>query len=431
MREQPKPTATHHRRISRRSARVRPMSDDQDAGGPSSSPLETPDNLRSTELSPQAALALQGVIGNQAVQRLLALRSQGAGTGPVVQRMKVLNPGADVERCEFSAAEDLPDEATGLYNDDGYTYKEVDFVGNNIIYERRRTTATASTSQTDQPAAKPDEAQPKTAAPGVVRETGEAETAEKDEEKTPSAAQAVSLAAQHAGLWNAISDSRDDVPPPLTKAFGMSKPEGNTRKIEVQVKGAKGTQGQLEATYDADSGHFEINWIHTANIPDKWVQTQPALVPGRGTPLTTYLILRAMKLLKVPREGKGSLLNFRVDAVEEVRAVCEFNARVKKGVDPNSQAMIEALHPYLYSRTPLLQAGYRIMRVRVSGGQRYTMYQVADNMARRSWEGKCKKTADTQLRDKYLQLAEQHDIARDEEVVAGFNVDIQVTPETD
>ena len=211
----------------------------------------------------------------------------------------------------------------------------------------------------------------------------------------------------------------------------MSKLEGNARKIEVQVKGAKGTQGQIEATYDADSGHFEINWIHTANIPDKWVQTQPALVTGRGTPLTTYLILRAMKLLKVPREGRGALLNFRVDAVEEVRAVCEFNAQVKKGVDPNSREMIDALHPYLYSRTPLLQAGYRIMRVRVSGGQRYTMYQVADNMARRSWEGKRKKTADAQLRDKYLQLAEQHDIARDEEVVAGFNVDIQVTPETD
>ncbi|MCW5854230.1 MAG: hypothetical protein KIT87_29450, partial [Anaerolineae bacterium] len=76
MREQPKPTATDHRRLSRRAARVRPMSDDQDADGRSSSLLETPDNLRSTELSPQAALALQGVIGNQAVQRLLALRSQ-------------------------------------------------------------------------------------------------------------------------------------------------------------------------------------------------------------------------------------------------------------------------------------------------------------------------------------------------------------------
>ncbi len=431
MREQSKPMATGYRRSSRRAARVRQMSDDQDAGGGPSSLLDTPDNLRSEGLSPQAALTLQGVIGNQAVQRLLALRSQGGGTGPVVQRMKVLNPGADVERCEFSAAEDLPDEATGLYNDDGYTYKEVNFVGNSIIYERRRTSTTASTSQTDQPAARPDEAKPKTAAPGVVRETGEAESSEKDEEKTPSGAQAITLAAQQPSLWNAISDGRDDVPPPLTKAFGMSKAEGNARKIEVQVKGRKGTQGQLEATYDADRGHFEINWIHTANIPDKWVQTQPPLVPDRGTPLTTYLILRAMKLLKVPREGEGSLLNFRVDAVEEVRAVCEYNARVKKGVDPNSQEMIDALHPYLYSRTPLLQAGYRIIRVSVSGGQPYTMYQVADNMARRSWEGKRKDKADKNLKEKYLELAEEHGIAPDDKVVAGFNVDIQVTPKTE
>ncbi len=161
---------------------------------------------------------------------------------------------------------------------------------------------------------------------------------------------------------------------------GQVHTEGAWRVVRIEVKAADGSFGQVERAWNPATGEVQYRQASLDMIPAerRWLTTEPPMVPGQGTPLSTYMNLRAMRALGV---SPGGLRVLRLTGVQNVRSVIQFNRAIQAGLPEDAAAM--QTQSTRYGGTASTQAGGgRIVSASVQGGE---IVSLADLL--KTWEG--------------------------------------------
>src|SRR5262249_2128429 len=103
----------------------------------------------------------------------------------------------------------------------------------------------------------------------------------------------------------------------------------------------------------------------------RWVQTNPEMVPGRGTPLESYLTMRQMRILEAQPGGPGPAgftgpRVVRLSTIINVKTILQLAQAERAGVARN-QAILRT-HSVQYANNSIVQQGGRIAAAVVEEG---------------------------------------------------------------
>lgn len=106
----------------------------------------------------------------------------------------------------------------------------------------------------------------------------------------------------------------------LTFTDGEVTTDGRFRVTRIEVRGPDGSIGHVERAWNPATGEVQFREADLANIDksNQWVQTEPPLREGKGTPLSTYMNMRAMRVLGVP---PGGIRVVRLTGIQNIRSV--------------------------------------------------------------------------------------------------------------
>jgi hypothetical protein len=142
----------------------------------------------------------------------------------------------------------------------------------------------------------------------------------------------------------------------------------------------------------------------------RWVQTSPEMVAGRGTPLETYMTMRQMRILE--RQAGADFTGPRVvhmSTIVNTRTILEIAAQEAKLARRMSTAELNAFvletHSVQYAQNSIVQRGGRIESATVVGGSRVP--------------------ASTQATAAELSTAK---VSPTQKVLTGFHIDLNVVP---
>jgi hypothetical protein len=198
------------------------------------------------------------------------------------------------------------------------------------------------------------------------------------------------------------------------------KVEGRWRVVRIEAKGADGSFGHVERAWDPGTGEVQYREANLDMIPKerRWLNTEPPMVPGRGTPLSTYMNLRAMRALGVPA---GGIRVLRLTGVENVRSVIQFNRAIQAGLPEDAAAM--QTQSTQYGGTASTQAGGgRVVSARVQGGE---VVRLSDLL--KKWEGV--ESPDPGMVANHDKLLGEYGLTRDSKwlVRSNFDIELQLT----
>ena len=180
------------------------------------------------------------------------------------------------------------------------------------------------------------------------------------------------------GLYDNINPNQHPPGYKLTDVFGK---RGNLETVRTDVKAPDDSSGYVLRGYDPVTGKFVLKEAFLDTIPKemRMVATEPEMLPGKGTPLETYLTMRATKLLEqklgLPKGTVAGAKVWKMDCVVNERTVRELaKARRPSGSDgaevPLNTA-IEGTHSVQYAKNSITQTGGKILKVKVVGGNEY------------------------------------------------------------
>jgi hypothetical protein len=159
------------------------------------------------------------------------------------------------------------------------------------------------------------------------------------------------------------------------------KTEGRWRVVRIEVEAAdRSGFGHVERAWDPASGEVQYREANLDMIPKerRWLNTEPPMVAGRGTPLSTYMNMRAMRALGV---SPGGIRVMRLTGVQNVRSVIQFNRAIQAGLPEDAAAM--RTQSTQYGGTAATQAGGgRIVSAAVQGGDTVWLSDLL-----KEWEG--------------------------------------------
>ncbi len=148
---------------------------------------------------------------------------------------------------------------------------------------------------------------------------------------------------------------------------------GGETRVTTNVTAPDGSTGHVIRGRVNATGEFIMHEAFLDGIPKplRWVQTDPAAVPGRGTPLEAYLTMRQMRLLEQQGGGPGTFTGPRVVRISSIvneRTILEL-AAAEKGPPsmPRDQAIL-GTHSVQYANNSIIQSGGRIASAHVEGG---------------------------------------------------------------
>jgi hypothetical protein len=121
------------------------------------------------------------------------------------------------------------------------------------------------------------------------------------------------------------------------------------------------------SAWNPATGEVRYREANLSMIPRerRWLNAEPPMLPGRGTPLSTCMNLRAMRALGVPA---GGIRVLRLTGVQNVRSVNQFNRAIQAGSPEDAAAM--QTQSTQYGGTAATQAGGgRIVSAAVQGGE--------------------------------------------------------------
>ncbi|MBW4484563.1 MAG: DUF4157 domain-containing protein [Tildeniella torsiva UHER 1998/13D] len=198
----------------------------------------------------------------------------------------------------------------------------------------------------------------------------------------------------------------------ISPSPGTVVPPGTEIVVNTTVTAPDGTSGSMSRGLNTSTGEFIYHYAFLDSIPRplRWVRSEPAMVPNRGTPLETYMTMRQMKLLQ-ERAGvpSGSGLPFstprtvHLSTIINVKTVAQLAAAERAGVALNEGIL--NTHSVQYANNSIVQGGGQIATARVSGGYR--------------------TAASNELTPAALQ---EYGIPPDFEVLTGFDIDLTVVP---
>jgi hypothetical protein len=167
-------------------------------------------------------------------------------------------------------------------------------------------------------------------------------------------------------LWADIPTDRTQVPsdfelsdPPLAVLADGSK----AVKTGVTYR-PTGATGYLSREYNPRTGELVLRYAFLDELPS-WIQHGVPLVPGKGTPLQTYLTIRQMKLLGV---GYGDVKSIKMSMIVNVEGLLEIHWMVKTGKAKNLEEAVLTADSFLYARTNAEQSGKQVVAARVTTG---------------------------------------------------------------
>ena len=217
------------------------------------------------------------------------------------------------------------------------------------------------------------------------------------------------------GLYDAVD--------PAAKQVGEFKfsnsevrTEGKWRVGRIEAQAADGAFGHVERAWDPATGQVQYREADLNNIPEnrRWLNTEPPMVAGKGTPLSTYMNLRAMRALGVP---SGGIRVLRLTGVQNVRSVIQFNRAIQAGLPEDAAAM--KTQSSQYGGTASTQAGGgRIVSAAVQGGDLVSLTDLL-----KTWEGEMPDAAMVANHDKVLA---EYGLTRQTKWLVRSNFDIEL-----
>jgi hypothetical protein len=206
------------------------------------------------------------------------------------------------------------------------------------------------------------------------------------------------------GLYEGINP--DEPPPGGWRFVDDIQQFGNIREIETHVTSPEGHTGRMMRSVETDTGTLKMEQAFLDEIPDgtRWVQTDPPMVRGRGTPLEAYMTMRQMRIM----ERTGSTFNgprtVHISQIINTRTCLQLAAAEAAGT-PRNVAILDT-HSVQYANNSIVQTGGRVTGATVTG----TNTRLASTLG---------VTPE--------QLA-QYGIRPDQQVPYGFDVDLTVVP---
>jgi hypothetical protein len=114
--------------------------------------------------------------------------------------------------------------------------------------------------------------------------------------------------------------------------------------------------GVVECGYNPDARTLEIRRLFVGRLPE-WVEGLPVeMVPGRGTPTETYLVLLQMRKLGIPY---GGLRHAKLCAIQDVETLIQLENGVREGV--SLPEAVERTRFFESAETTLLQSGHEVV----------------------------------------------------------------------
>lgn len=221
------------------------------------------------------------------------------------------------------------------------------------------------------------------------------------------------------GLYESVDPA---VPPDGFTFNDTVTTRGTEIVVDTTVTAPDGTTGTMSRGLNPATGEFIYHYAFLDGIPRplRWVQSEPAMVPSRGTPLETYMTMRQMKILQ-ERAGvpTGSGLPFstprtvHLSTIINVKTVAQLAAAERAGMALNEGIL--TTHSVQYANNSIVQGGGRIATARVSGGYRTA---ASNELTPRALQ-------ENGLSPNFLQ---ENGIPLDFEVLTGFDIDLTVVP---
>ncbi|HEX8358957.1 MAG TPA: hypothetical protein VF613_02490, partial [Longimicrobium sp.] len=212
------------------------------------------------------------------------------------------------------------------------------------------------------------------------------------------------------GLAKAIDPA---TPPPGGWKFQDTvSTSGGKTSVDTSVTAPDGTTGSMGRSFDPRSGRFNMDYAFLDDIPSgqRWVQTSPEMVAGRGTPLETYMTMRQMRILE--QKAGASFAGPRVvhmSTIVNSRTILQIAAREASLGRPMTTAELNTFvletHSVQYAQNSIVQTGGRIQSATVTGGRR--------------------AAASTQATPAELSAG---GVSPTQQVLTGFNIDLNVVP---
>jgi hypothetical protein len=168
------------------------------------------------------------------------------------------------------------------------------------------------------------------------------------------------------GLYRSIDP---DLWPPgwhFDEGIEPADDDGVVRVATIVKASPGGPDGIVKVSYQPGGGMLSPDQAFLDRLPNRWVATDPPMVPGRGTPLHTYLRLRAMRQLGV---RLADLQTVRLHEVLHTSTVLELAHAKRDGAPLEEAARRSQL--VLLAENAIVQSGGRITGVRVYVGRWY------------------------------------------------------------
>jgi hypothetical protein len=198
---------------------------------------------------------------------------------------------------------------------------------------------------------------------------------------------------------------------------GAVRTEGPWRVVRIEVETAdRAGFGHVERAWNPASGEVQYREANLDMIPKdrRWLNTEPPMVAGRGTPLSSYMNLRAMRALGVP---PGGIRVMRMAGIENVRSVIQYNRAIQAGLPEDAAAM--RTQSTQYGGTAATQSGGgRIVGASIHGGEEVMLSDLLQK-----WEGEVPDPVMVANHDKLLA---EYGLTRDMPWKVRSNFDIEL-----
>jgi hypothetical protein len=168
----------------------------------------------------------------------------------------------------------------------------------------------------------------------------------------------------------------------LPRPLSAAEKEGKTvitRRVVVETP--DGETGWVTRSWDPDTGTWtNLEAEFSPNLP-RWVQTEPPLVPGKGTPLETYLTMGLMRWFRSQGIRIPKAYRLVIDNVRNLSSIAVLGRARMYGV-PVESALLKT-RTVRYAENSVIQRGGRIAEARVvKPGTETTWGQITDEAAR-------------------------------------------------
>jgi hypothetical protein len=143
-----------------------------------------------------------------------------------------------------------------------------------------------------------------------------------------------------------------------------ARSSGRVFKLRVEIEGPNGTHGFIERSWAPKTD--TLSYVESEfgkNLP-RWVDTDPPLVPGKGTPLETYLTMALMNWLKARGARFTGRRLVRIEGVYNKSSVAQL-AWAKMHGASQEEALL-ATKTVQYAENSIIQSGGKIVKAEIT-----------------------------------------------------------------